>query len=80
MVLGALAWSVKVWLARLQPGTASGARLLTLEFKGFLSAVMLLPCQIVRAGGRLLYRVLQWTPWVGMLCLLSERLRQVCWT
>jgi hypothetical protein len=80
MVLGALAWSVKVWLALVQPGTAYGSRLLTLEFKGFLSAVMLLPCQLVRAGGRLLYRVLQWTPWVGMLCLVSARLRQACWT
>ena len=41
---------------------------------------MLLPCQIVRAGGRLLYRVLQWNPWVGMLCAVSEQLRQLCWT
>jgi Transposase DDE domain group 1 len=80
MVLGALAWNLKVWLGLLQPATTYGQRLLTLEFKGFLSEVMLLPCQIVRASGRLLYRVLQWNPWVGMLCALSERLRQLRWT
>ena len=80
MVLGALAWSLKVWLGLLQPGTTCGQRLLRLEFKAFLSEVMLLPCQIVRASGQLLYRVLQWNPWVGMLCVLSERLRQLRWT
>jgi Transposase DDE domain group 1 len=80
MVLGALAWSLKVWLGLVPPGTTSGARLLTLEFKAFLQDVMLLPCQIVRASGRLLYRVLQWNPWVGMLCAVSERLRQWRWT
>ena len=41
---------------------------------------MLLPCQIVRASGRLLYRVLQWNPWVEMLCAMSARLRQLRWT
>jgi DDE family transposase len=80
MVLGALAWSLKVWLGLLQPGTTYGQRLLRLEFKAFLHEVMLLPCQIVRAGGRLLYRLLQWNPWVAMLCEVSERLRQLCWT
>jgi len=81
MVLGALAWSLKVWLGLLQqPGTTYGARLLKLEFKAFLHEVMLLPCQIVRAGGRLLYRLLQWNPWVAMLCEVSERLRQLRWT
>jgi hypothetical protein len=80
MVLGALAWSLKVWLGLVQPGTTYGQRLLTLEFRGFLSEVMLLPCQIVRTGGRLLYRVLQWNPWVEMLCAVSEQLRQLCWT
>jgi Transposase DDE domain group 1 len=80
MVLGALAWSLKVWLGLLQPGTTYGQRLLRLEFKAFLHEVMLLPCQIVRAGGRLLYRLLQWNPWVAMLCAVSELLRQVRWT
>jgi hypothetical protein len=80
MVLGALAWSLKVWLGLLQPGTTYGQRLLRLEFKTFLHEVMLLPCQIVRAGGRLLYRVLQWNPWVALLCAVSELLRQLRWT
>jgi hypothetical protein len=80
MVVGALAWSVKVWLGLLQPGTSHGQRLLSMEFKAFLNEVMRLSCQIVRAGGRVLYRVLEWNGWVGMLCAMSERLRQLRWT
>ena len=48
-----------------------------MEFRTFLAEVMLLPCQIVRAGRRLLYRLLQWNPWVNMLCQSSERLRKL---
>ena len=77
MVIGALAWNLKAWLALLQPAAVLGRRLLTMEFRTFLSEVMLLPCQIVRAGRRLLYRLLQWNPWVDMLCQMSERLRKL---
>jgi hypothetical protein len=75
MVIGALAWNLKAWLALVQPRTGQGAKLLTMEFRRFLEEVMLLPCQIVRAGRRLVYRLLQWSPWVGMLCKVSELLR-----
>jgi hypothetical protein len=48
-----------------------------MEFKKFLSEVMLLPCPIVRAGRRLIYRLLRWNPWVDMLCRVSELLRKL---
>ena len=53
MVIGTLAWSLKVWLALLQPGKTYGQRLLVMEFRTFVREVMLLPCQIVRTGRRL---------------------------
>ena len=28
-----------------------------------LNAFVALPCQIIRAGGRLIYRLLSWNPW-----------------
>jgi hypothetical protein len=76
MVIGALAWNLKAWLALLQPA-AQARRLLTMEFRTFLAEVMLLPCQIVRAGRRLVYRLPHWNPWVEMLCAMGERLRQL---
>jgi Transposase DDE domain group 1 len=77
MVIGALAWSLKAWLALLQPRAAEGRLLLTLEFKRFLAEVVLLPCQVVRAGRRLVYRLLQWNPWVDVLCRAVEGLRRL---
>jgi Transposase DDE domain group 1 len=80
MVIGALAWNLKAWLALVQPRTGYGAKLLVMEFRRFLEEVVLLPCQIVRAGRCLIYRLLQWNEWVDMLCKVSELLRRVRWT
>ena len=77
MVIGALAWSVKAWLALLQPRVSQRQQLLTMEFRKFLDEVVLLPCQIIRTGRCLLYRLLQWNPWVDMLCRVSELLRKL---
>jgi hypothetical protein len=77
MVIVALAWNLKIWLGLVQAGSKLGQQLLTMEFRKFLDEVMLLPCQIVRAGGQLIYRLLQWNPWVNMLCQVSELLRKL---
>lgn len=77
MVIGALAWSMKAWLGLVQPKNPAAAGLLTMEFKRFVQEVMQLPCQIVRAGRQLIYRLLQWNPWVDMLCKASELLRKL---
>ena len=77
MVIASLAWSLKAWLALLQPRAGVRQLLLTMEFKRFLQEVVLLPCQVVRSGRRLVYRLLQWTPWVDVLCRAVEALRQL---
>src|SRR5260370_9031953 len=68
MVIAALAWSLKAWLALVQPRAADRQSLLTMEWKSFLQGVVLLPCQVGRAGRRLLYRLLHWNPRVDLLC------------
>ena len=77
MVIGALAWNLKAWLALLQPSAAHRQQLLTMEFRKFLGEVVLLPCQVVREGRRLIYRLLRWNPWVNVLCRVSELLRKL---
>jgi hypothetical protein len=77
MVIVSLAWSLKAWLALLQPRAADRQTLLTMEFKKFLQQVMLLPCQVVQTGRRLVYRLLQWNPWVEVLCRGVEVLRRL---
>ena len=72
MVMTALAWNLKAWLALQlpeQPGRWAQRQrtekqaVLTMEFKTFVNAFLRLPCQIIRTGRRLLYRLLSWNPW-----------------
>ena len=86
MVMASLAWSLKGWMALMVPVTprhaakheAEKRSLLRMEFATFRAAVIEMPCQIVRSGGRLIYRLLSWNPWQGMFLRLVERL-QCCW-
>ena len=72
MVMTALAWNLKAWWALTlpeQPGRwqqkhrADKQWVLRLEFKAFANAFVRLPCQIARAGRRLVYRLLSWNPY-----------------
>jgi hypothetical protein len=77
MVIGSLAWSMKAWLGLVQAKSDQARQLMTMEFRKFLDEVMLLPCQMVTTGRRLVIRLLQWNPWVNMLCRASEMLRKL---
>jgi hypothetical protein len=52
--------------------------LLRMEFATCCVALIQMPCQIVRAGRRLNYRLLSWNPWQGVFLRLVERLHG-CW-
>jgi hypothetical protein len=77
MVIGALAWNVKAWLALLQPKAEHRHALLSMEFKKFLQVWLLLPCQILRSGRQLIFRVLQYSEWAPVLLRSVEVLRQL---
>jgi hypothetical protein len=86
MVMASVAWSLKAWSALMVPvsprhaakHTAEKRLWLRMEFATFCAAVIRRPCQLVRSGGRLIYRLLSWTPWQGMFLRLVERLHG-CW-
>jgi len=46
-----------------------------MEFRTFLNAFVLLPCQIVRTGRRLVYRLLSWNPHLSIFFRLINTLR-----
>ena len=48
---------------------------LKLEFKTFLNAFMLLPCQIIKTGRKLVYRLLGWNPHLSIFFRLLDVLR-----
>ncbi len=88
MVMASLAWSLKAWAALLLPEQgrwgekyrAEKRSLLRMEFRTFCVAMIEVPCQIVRGGHRLVYRLLSWNPWQGVFLRLVERLhsRRLC--
>jgi hypothetical protein len=86
MVMASLAWTLKAWSAlllpeeprRVQEHRAEKRSWLRMEFATFRAAVIELPCQIVRTGRRLIYRLLSWNPWQGAVLRLVERLHG-CW-
>jgi hypothetical protein len=45
-----------------------------MEFRGFLAAIMLLPCQIVRRARQIVWRVLSYNPWLKVLLGTFERI------
>ena len=84
MVMTALAWNLKAWWAlRLpeQPGRwqekhqAEKHWVLRLEFKTFVNAFVRLPCQIIRTGRKLVYRLLGWNPYQPIFFRLLDVLR-----
>ena len=83
MVMTTLAWNLKAWFALTlpeQPGRHQARRreekqrVLRMEFKTFVNALVRIPCQIVRTARRLVYRLLAWNPWQGVFFRLLDQL------
>jgi len=85
MVMTALAWNLKAWFA-LWPREEGGGNsrekrrrekrhVLRMEFRTFVNAFVKIPCQIVRAGRRLVYRVLNYHPHLPLFFRLCDALR-----
>jgi Transposase DDE domain group 1 len=84
MVMTALAWNLKAWWALSlpeEPGRwqekhrLEKAWVLKLEFKTFVNAFVRLPCQIVRTGRQLIYRLLAWNPYQPIFFRLVDVLQ-----
>ena len=84
MVMASLAWTLKAWFALLLPETgrwgqkyqAEKQTVLHMEFKTFLNAFMFVPCQLVRTGRRILFRILAWNRWLPVLFRAVDVLHQ----
>jgi hypothetical protein len=85
MVMSSLAWTLKAWCGLLMPATPGryqkqhqqqGTTILRMEFATFVNGLMRLPCQILKSGRRIIYRLLTWNPWVSPLLRLSAAMRR----
>ncbi|MGC9420661.1 MAG: IS1380 family transposase [Rhodovulum sp.] len=83
MVMASLAWSIKAWMALLVPITPRWKHkhekeqqaLLRMEYRSFSQAMIDVPCQIVRTGRRIIYRLLGWREWQPVFFRLWHALR-----
>lgn len=82
MVMTALAWSLKAWMALWLPVTprwrdrhqAQRGRWLRMEFRTFLNQVINVPAQTLRSGRRLILRLLAWRPQLPVFFRLLDAL------
>ena len=74
MVMAALTWNLKAWYGLLVPNRERGLELVAMEFRRFLNAIMLLPCQVVRTARRVIYRILGYNSWLGDFFATFERI------
>jgi hypothetical protein len=81
MVMTAQAWNFTAWWALHlpeRPGRwhakqqAEKRWVLRLEFKTFVNAFVRLPCQIIRTGRKLVYRLLGWNPYQSIFFRLVD--------
>ena len=83
MLMTALAWNLKAWWALWLPEQgrwrekhkAEKRRVLRMEFRSFFNAFVNIPCQIVRSGRKLIYRVLSYNPNLPVFFRLCTALR-----
>ena len=82
MVIASLAWTLKAWFALLLPVSprwrerhrAERDRVLRMDFRTFLQALILVPAQIIASGRRLIFRLLAWRPDLPILFRLLDAL------
>jgi hypothetical protein len=83
MLMTSLAWNLKLWLALRLPDTpgrwaqkhqAQKQKLLKIEFRTFVNAWLRVPCQVIKTGRKLIYRLLAWNEWQEVFFRLAEQL------
>jgi hypothetical protein len=77
MVMASLAWTLKAWFALLVRKREHRDQLLAMEFRRFLNGLIRVPVQIIRAGRRIVYRILGYNQWVYTFMQTFDRVRQL---
>jgi len=83
MVMASLAWNLKAWYALSLPTNGrwrekhrrQQQKVLRMEFKKFRTFFIMLPCQILKTGRRLVYRLLGWNEYLGVFFRAVETFR-----
>ena len=77
MVICSLAWTLKAWFALVVRSRDGREKLLRMEFRQFLNAIIKLPVQIINAGRRIIYRVQGYNHWLHTFFRTFGTIRQL---
>ncbi len=80
MVMAALAWNLKAWFGLLMPNRVRARQILKMEFRRFLQTLILIPCQIIRTGRKIIYRLLGYNDWLKDFFATWDRIRRLQFT
>lgn len=83
MVMAGLAWNLKVWFGLLTPVHGRWRKrheterdeIVRMEAKRFINTFIRVPCQIVRTGRQVIYRLLGWNQWQSVLLRIADAMR-----
>lgn len=73
------AWNLKSWYGQLMPDGRRGREVMMMEFRRFLHLVIRIPCQIVRTGRKIVYRILGYNDHLPDFIATWRRLRRLRW-
>lgn len=80
MVIAALAWNLKAWYGLMAPSEGTRKQILRMEFKRFLHSFVQIPCQVVKTGRRLVYRILTYSSHLESFFATFESIKQFRFT
>ena len=83
MVMAGLAWNLKVWFGLLTPVHGRWRKrheterdeIVRMEAERFINTFIRVPCQIVRTGRQVIYRLLGWNQWQSVLLRIADAMR-----
>ena len=80
MVMASLAWTLKAWFALQARCREERVELLKMEFRRFLRQIVRIPCQIIRTGRRIVFRILGYNEWTRTFLSTHGRIRELRFT
>lgn len=77
MVMCSLAWTLKAWFALVVRSRDGCKKLLRMEFRQFLNAIVKVPVQIINTGRKIIYRVQGYNHWIHTFFRSFDTIRQL---
>jgi len=77
MIMATLAWNFKAWFGLLTPNRTRRTQIVKMEYRRFLNTFILIPCQIVPSGRKIIYRILGYNDALKDFFDTFERIRDL---